>query len=53
MNVREMVIENEFAGPSYRINTVNRIAALRDRGEDLQLLAQHFLRIIAGNINSQ
>jgi two-component system, NtrC family, response regulator HydG len=46
MNVREMVARSEFRQDLlYRINTVEiNLPPLRDRGDDLQLLAQYFLR---------
>ncbi len=46
MNVREMVGRNEFRQDLlYRINTVEiHLPPLRERGDDLQLLAQYFLR---------
>jgi DNA-binding NtrC family response regulator len=45
MDVMEMVSRNEFRQDLlYRINTVEiHLPPLRDRGEDLQLLAEHFL----------
>ena len=46
MNVMEMVKRNEFRQDLlYRINTVEiHLPPLREREEDLQLLAEHFLR---------
>ena len=46
MNVMEMVSKNEFRQDLlYRINTVEiHLPPLRKRGEDLQLLAEHFLK---------
>jgi DNA-binding NtrC family response regulator len=46
-NLGEMVARNEFRQDLlYRINTVEiHLPPLRDRGEDLQLLAEYFLRI--------
>jgi len=46
MNIMEMVKKNEFRQDLlYRINTVEiHLPPLRERGEDLQLLAEHFLR---------
>ncbi len=46
MHLPEMVSKNEFRQDLlYRINTVEiHLPPLRERGEDLQLLAQHFLR---------
>jgi DNA-binding NtrC family response regulator len=46
MDVRGMVSKNEFRQDLlYRINTVEiYLPPLRDRGEDLPLLAQHFLK---------
>jgi two-component system, NtrC family, response regulator HydG len=45
MNIMEMVRRSEFRQDLiYRINTVEiDLPPLRDRGEDLQLLAEHFL----------
>jgi transcriptional regulator with PAS, ATPase and Fis domain len=45
MNVSEMVSRNEFRQDLlYRINTVEiHLPPLRERGEDLRLLAEHFL----------
>jgi DNA-binding NtrC family response regulator len=46
MDVMEMAARNEFRQDLlYRINTVEiRLPPLRERGEDLQLLADHFLK---------
>ncbi len=46
MNIMEMVKKNEFRQDLlYRINTVEiHLPPLRKRGEDLQLLAEHFLK---------
>ena len=47
MNLAEMVSRNEFRQDLlYRINTVEiHLPPLRERGEDVQLLAEHFLRM--------
>jgi DNA-binding NtrC family response regulator len=47
MNLAEMVGRNEFRQDLlYRINTVEiHLPPLRERGEDVQLLAEHFLRM--------
>ena len=53
MNVTEMVRKNEFRQDLlYRINTVEiHLPPLRERGEDLQLLAAHFLKIFCKKYN--
>jgi len=53
MDVMEMVAQNEFRQDLlYRINTVEiHLPPLRDRGEDLALLAGHFLDIYCRKYN--
>jgi two-component system, NtrC family, response regulator HydG len=53
MDVIEMVKRNEFRQDLlYRINTVEiHLPPLRERGEDLQLLAEHFLNIYCKKYN--
>ena len=53
MSIHEMVAENRFRQDLlYRINTVElRIPPLRDRIEDIPLLAEHFLKIYCKKYN--
>lgn len=53
MNINEMVKRNEFRQDLiYRINTVEiHLPPLRERGDDLPLLAEHFLKIYCKKYN--
>ena len=53
LNVMDMVKKNDFRQDLlYRINTVEiHLPPLRERGEDLQLLAEHFLKIYCKKYN--
>jgi len=53
LNISEMVKRNEFRQDLlYRINTVEiHLPPLRERGDDLQLLAEHFLKIYCKKYN--
>lgn len=53
MNINEMVKKNEFRQDLlYRINTVEiHLPPLRERGDDLQLLAEHFLKTYCKKYN--
>ncbi|MFC1840294.1 sigma-54-dependent transcriptional regulator [Thermodesulfobacteriota bacterium] len=53
MNIMEMVSNNSFRQDLlYRINTVEiHLPPLRERGDDLQLLSEHFLKIYCKKYN--